>query len=94
MLGTVPETEVVLHKIMVPNGVSGVIDWTIAPGDYIVDEVVAKIKTDKGEIVPLTMVQKWPVRVGRPYKKKHNPRAATSLLNTERVFDPKKYDTR
>ena len=85
VLGTVPETEVVLHKIMVPNGVSGVIDWTIVPGDYIVDEVVAKIKTDKGEIVPLTMVQKWPVRVGRPYKKKHNPVAP--LQSGQRIID-------
>ena len=45
----------------------------------------AKIKTDKGEIVPLTMVQKWPVRVGRPYKKKHNPVAP--LQSGQRIID-------
>ena len=85
VLGTVPETEVVLHKIMVPNGISGVVEWTIEAGDYIVDEVVAKVKTDKGEVVPLTMVQKWPVRVGRPYKKKHNPVAP--LQSGQRIID-------
>ena len=46
VIGTVPETEVVLHKIMVPNGISGKVEWTIKPGKYIVDEVVAKVKTD------------------------------------------------
>ena len=63
ILGTVPETEVVLHKIMVPNGIKGTVEWTIKKGDYIVDEVIAKIKTDKGETVPLTMVQKWSSRM-------------------------------
>ena len=85
ILGTVPETAVVLHKIMVPNGISGTVEWVIAPGDYIVDEVVARIKTDKGEIRELTMVQKWPVRVGRPYKKKYNP--VTPLQSGQRIID-------
>ena len=53
VLGTVPETEVVLHKIMVPNGVSGVVEWAIGPGEYIVDEVVAKVRAtlDDAEVV-------------------------------------------
>ena len=85
ILGTVPETEVVLHKIMVPNGIKGTVEWTIEPGDYIVDEVIAKVKTDKGETVPLTMVQKWPVRVGRPYQKKYNPVAP--LQSGQRIID-------
>ncbi len=85
VLGTVPETEVVLHKIMVPNGISGTVEWTIKPGNYIVDEVIAKIKTDKGGTVELTMVQKWPVRVGRPYKRKYNPVAP--LQSGQRIID-------
>ena len=85
VLGTVPETEVVLHKIMVPNGISGTLSWTIKPGNYIVDEVIAKVKTDKGETVELTMVQKWPVRVGRPYKRKYNPVAP--LQSGQRIID-------
>ena len=85
ILGTVPETEVVLHKIMVPNGIKGTVEWVIEAGDYIVDEVIAKIRTDKGETVPLTMVQKWPVRVGRPYQKKYNPVAP--LQSGQRIID-------
>ncbi len=85
ILGTVPETEVVLHKIMVPNGIKGTVEWTIEAGDYIVDEVIAKIRTDKGDTVPLTMVQKWPVRVGRPYQKKYNPVAP--LQSGQRIID-------
>ena len=85
ILGTVPETAVVLHKIMVPNGIKGTVEWTIAEGDYIVDEVIAKIKTDKGETVELTMVQKWPVRIGRPYQKKYNPIAP--LQSGQRIID-------
>ncbi len=85
ILGTVPETEVVLHKIMVPNGIKGTVEWVIQPGDYIVDEVIAKVKTEKGETVPLTMVQKWPVRVGRPYQKKYNPVAP--LQSGQRIID-------
>ncbi len=85
VLGTVPETEVVLHKIMVPNGVSGVLEWAIQPGDYTVDQVVAKVRTDKGETKELTMVQKWPVRVGRPYKKKFNP--VVPLQSGQRIID-------
>ena len=85
VLGTVHETEVVLHKIMVPNGISGTVEWTIKPGNYIVDEVIAKIKTDKGGTVELTMVQKWPVRVGRPYKRKYNPVAP--LQSGQRIID-------
>jgi len=85
VLGTVQETEVVLHKIMVPNGITGTVEWTIKPGDYIVDEVIAKIKTNKGEVKELTMVQKWPVRVGRPYKRKYNPVAP--LQSGQRIID-------
>ncbi len=85
VLGTVPETSVVLHKIMVPNGVSGTVEWVIQPGDYIVDEVIAKVRTDKGELKELTMVQKWPVRIGRPYKKKYNPVAP--LQSGQRIID-------
>ncbi len=85
VLGTVPETAVVLHKIMVPNGVSGTVEWAIEAGDYTIETVVAKVRTDKGELRELTMVQKWPVRVGRPYKKKHNP--TVPLQSGQRVID-------
>lgn len=73
-LGTVQETSVVLHKIMVPNGISGSITW-IHQGDARITDVIVKIQTKTGEIKELNMIQKWPVRKGRPYKKKMAPTA-------------------
>ncbi len=85
VLGTVPETAVVLHKIMVPNGVSGTVEWLADQGEYNITQPIARIKTDKGEMRELTMVQKWPVRVGRPYRRKFPPVAP--LQSGQRVID-------
>ena len=68
MLGTVQETAVVQQKIMVPYGVEGTVK-EIASGEHTVEEVIAVIETKDGD-KELTMVQKWPVRRGRPYVKK------------------------
>ena len=84
IIGTVQETPSILHKIMVPNGMSGTIA-SIKGGDYTVTETVATLKTDKGETKELTLMQKWPVRVGRPYKKKYPP--VTPLQSGQRVID-------
>ena len=85
VLGTVPETAVVLHKIMVPNGVSGTVEWLADEGEYNITQPIARVKTDKGEVRELTMVQKWPVRVGRPYRRKFPPVAP--LQSGQRVID-------
>ena len=85
VLGTVPETAVVLHKIMVPNGVSGTVEWLADEGEYNITQPIARVKTDKGEVRELTMVQKWPVRVGRPYQRKFPPVAP--LQSGQRVID-------
>ena len=65
VLGTVQETELVLHKVMVPPGLSGTIE-AIESGDKKVTETIATIRTSAGKSVPVTMMQKWPVRRGRP----------------------------
>lgn len=70
-LGTVQETHAVLHKILVPNKTGGVVE-SISEGDFTIDETVAVLKTDKGN-VEINMCTKWPVRVGRPYKRKLSP---------------------
>ena len=69
VIGTVPETPVVLHKIMVPPRMKGTIK-AIKSGSYNVTETVATLTTEDGKDVPLTMTQRGPVRVGRPYEKK------------------------
>ena len=83
ILGTVEETPVVTHKIMVPNGIKGKIK-DIKEGSFTVEETIAVIETEKGE-EKLTMIQKWPVRKGRPYKKKVDPREP--LVTGQRVID-------
>ena len=85
VLGTVPETAVVLHKIMVPNGVKGTVEWVAEEGEYNITQPIARIKTDRGEVKELTMVQKWPVRVGRPYRRKFPP--VKPLQSGQRVID-------
>ena len=85
VLGTVPETEVVLHKIMVPNGLTGTVEWLAEAGQYNITQPIARIRAENGEVRELTMVQKWPVRVGRPYKKKFPPERP--LQSGQRVID-------
>ena len=84
ILGTVPETPVVLHKIMVPPDLSGTVT-DIKSGSFTVLEPIGTLKTDDGREVPLTMMQKWPVRVGRPYQHKYPPKRP--LSSGQRVID-------
>ncbi len=83
-LGTVKETEIVVQKIMVPNKVSGTVK-SIKSGDYTVDSVIAVVTDENGAAHDITMMQKWPVRVGRPYKKKLSP--DMPLVTGQRVID-------
>ncbi|MGG5462256.1 V-type ATP synthase subunit A [Clostridium sp. B9] len=83
VIGTVQETAVVLHRIMVPYGVEGTIK-EIKAGEFTVEEVVAIVETAKGE-KELTLMQKWPVRKGRPYARKLNP--VEPMTTGQRVID-------
>ena len=85
VLGTVPETPSVLHRIMVPVGVTGTVEWLAEAGAYNITQPIARLRTADGAVRELTMVQKWPVRVGRPYKKKFPPE--TPLQTGQRVID-------
>ncbi len=84
IIGLVQETVVVEQKIMVPHGVKGVITWT-ASGEYTVEDTVCKVKQEDGTEIDLTMMQKWPVRVARPYKEKLMP--DMPLVTGQRVID-------
>ena len=83
IIGTVQETIVVNHKIMVPYGMSGTVK-EIKAGEFTVEDVVAVITTEQGD-KELTMMQKWPVRRGRPYLKKLSPEMP--LVTGQRVVD-------
>ncbi len=83
VLGTVRETEAVLHKVMVPPDVSGKLTW-IHSGKANIVQPIAKLQTKDGE-VQLPMLQKWPVRKGRPYRQKLPPNEP--MITGQRVID-------
>jgi len=84
ILGTTMESPIVIHKVLVPNGVSGIIT-KIFKGEFTVEETIAVIKTENGEEVSVSMLQKWPVRIGRPFKEKLAPQMP--LITGQRVID-------
>lgn len=84
VLGTVQESISVNHKIMVPPNLEGTL-LTIGSGEKTISEVIATIKNKNGEVVELTMVQKWPVRLKRPYIKKVAPKRP--MITGQRVID-------
>lgn len=84
VLGTVKETDIVNHKIMVPSAVSGTVK-SISEGDFTVTDPVGVITKDNGEDYTFTLMQKWPVRKGRPYAKKLSP--DVPLVTGQRVID-------
>lgn len=84
IIGVVQETTVVEHRIMVPEGVEGLVDW-VHEGEATIVDPVLKVKTDEGQIVDVIMLQKTPVRIGRPYKQKLSP--VVPMLTGQRVID-------
>lgn len=83
VIGTVQETTVVVQKIMIPYGIEGTIK-SITSGDFTVEEVVAVVETANGD-KEVKLMQKWPVRKGRPYAQKLNPVAP--MTTGQRVID-------
>ena len=82
-LGTVDETHIVKHKIMAPKGADGIVA-DIKEGDFSLENTVCTVRTEKGDM-PVSLMQRWPVRVGRPYKKKLSP--DIPLVTGQRVID-------
>ncbi len=82
-LGTVQETEIVVHRIMVPNGMRGKV-VSVTEGDFTIEETVAVIDSDVGKR-EVCMLRRWPVRKGRPYREKLSPNAP--MVTGQRVID-------
>ena len=83
ILGSVQETGIVNHKIMVPPGTFGTIK-SISGGSFTIEETVAVIETDKGDVT-IQLMQRWPVRSGRPYKQKLSP--DVPMITGQRIID-------
>ena len=84
IVGTIPETKVIVHKIMVPYGVEGTIK-SIESGNFDITETIYTIETKENGVKEFTMLQKWPVRQGRPTAKKLNP--VEPMITGQRVID-------
>ena len=84
IVGSVRETTAVLHQIMVPKGLAGTV-VSISEGDYTVEEPIAVLRLESGDEMPMTMIQRWPVRNGRPYAQRLAPDAP--LVTGQRVID-------
>jgi len=84
VLGSVPETPLVEHRVMVPIGVSGQLSWIAPAGEYTLEDVIARVTDNEGEH-PITMLQRWPVRQPRPYKVRLRPNEL--LVTGQRVLD-------
>ena len=84
VLGTVQETSAILNKIMVPYGVSGEV-VSLNAGEHVVTDVVAVVRDAKGVDHELTMIQRWPVRIARPYTKKYVP--SRPMNSGQRIID-------
>ena len=84
IIGLVNETEIVQQKIMIPNGIQGNIK-SIVEGEFTIEDTIAVVESSDGTLNNITMMQKWPVRVGRPYKEKLSPNMP--LVTGQRVID-------
>ncbi|MBI5789064.1 MAG: V-type ATP synthase subunit A [Candidatus Schekmanbacteria bacterium] len=84
ILGTLPETRVITHKVLVPPGIEGEIVKIAAGGEYTITDTIARIKTKNGE-QDICMLQKWPVRISRPLKGKLSPKEP--LSTGQRIID-------
>ena len=84
VLGTVQETSAILHKIMVPPGLKGKVK-SISAGAHKVTDVIAVMTDEKGQDHELTMIQRWPVRIARPYTRKYVP--SRPMNSGQRIID-------
>ncbi len=84
IIGEVEETPIVKQRIMIPNGIEGTIK-SINGGEYTIEDTIATVEKADGSVENITLLQKWPVRVGRPYKEKLSP--DVPLVTGQRVVD-------
>ncbi|HQE91503.1 MAG TPA: V-type ATP synthase subunit A [Anaerolineae bacterium] len=84
LLGTVPETVLIEHRVMLPPDMAGTLTWIAAEGEYTIEDPIARLQTPRGE-QPLTMLQRWPVRRPRPYQRRLPP--TEMLVTGQRVLD-------
>ncbi|MCI5604709.1 MAG: V-type ATP synthase subunit A [Clostridia bacterium] len=84
VIAATQETSLIEHRVMIPPGIRGVVEWAAVSGSYTISEVIAKVKTDNG-IVDITMKQEWPIKTARPYIKRQA--IEKPLVTGQRIID-------
>lgn len=85
IIAEVPETESIVHMVMVPNGIEGTVIETTPDGEYSIKDTIVKIKDKKDKEVTLSMLQEWPIRTARPYTKRYP--IDRPLITGQRIID-------
>lgn len=85
IIAEVPETSAIVHKVMVPPDLEGVITKVVPDGEYTINDTIAVLQLENGKTVNLTMTQKWPIRVPRPIHKRFP--ASIPLVTGQRILD-------
>ena len=85
ILGTVPETELVLHSVMLAPNMSGLVKSIVGAGEYTIDDIIGTLEDENGTIHELKLAHRWPVKLARPYKTRYLP--TQPLLTGQRIID-------
>ena len=85
IIAEVPETPSIVHKVMVPPHIEGYVLKVVSDGEYTVQDPLIRLQLENGDEIDLTMVQKWPIRVPRPYSKRYP--ASMPLVTGQRILD-------
>ena len=85
ILGVVPETSAIEHRVLTPPGVAGEITFMVQAGAYTLNDVIARVKDSRGRETELFLWHRWPVRRGRPYRERLLP--TEPLITGQRVLD-------
>ena len=85
IIAEVPETPAIVHKVMVPPDVEGIVETVVPDGEYTINDTIVTLLLKDDSVKELTMTQKWPIRIPRPNQKRHP--ASRPLVTGQRVLD-------
>ena len=85
IIAEVPETPAIVHKVMVPPDVEGIVETVVPDGEYTINDTIVTLLLKDDSVKELTMTQKWPIRIPRPNQKRHP--ASRPLVTGQRILD-------
>lgn len=85
IIAEVPETESIVHMVMIPNGIEGIIEYVVPDGEYTIKDTIVTLVDKKGNKIDLPMMQQWPIRTARPYLVRYP--IDRPLITGQRIID-------